>query len=128
MPTVPRWNAAKMPLASGLAGEVTRLRSRLAILLTHDEGPAEAMDWLVEEYNLTATNAEAIVRQFLAQARVSAIPTATEFLIEIYPEGALRHVFFHSLIGRSANDALSRILAWRVKNRRGGNALVTIDD
>jgi ATP-dependent Lhr-like helicase len=86
------------------------------------------MAWLVEEYNLTATNAEAIVRQFLAQARVSAIPTSKDFLIEVYEEGPVRHVFFHTLIGRSANDALSRILAWRIKQRRGGNALATIDD
>jgi ATP-dependent Lhr-like helicase len=129
MPTVPRWNAAKMPLASGLAAEVVRLRSRLAkILANEEEGPRESMDWLIEEYHLSATNAEAIVRQFLAQRRVSAIPTAEDFLIELYQEGPLRHVFFHALIGRSANDALSRILAWRVKNRKGGNALVTIDD
>jgi ATP-dependent Lhr-like helicase len=32
------------------------------------------------------------------------------------------------LIGRSGNDALSRIVAWRVKKQIGGNALVTIDD
>ena len=38
------------------------------------------------------------------------------------------HYFFHALIGRSANDALSRIIAWRVQERIGGNALVTIDD
>jgi ATP-dependent Lhr-like helicase len=38
------------------------------------------------------------------------------------------HYFFHSLIGRAANDALSRILAWRVKQAVGGNAMVTIDD
>jgi ATP-dependent Lhr-like helicase len=129
LPTVPRWNATKMPLASGLALEVARLRSHLAATLRDEqEGPAEAMSWLIEEYNLTATNAEAIVRQFLAQLRVSAIPTTRDFLIERYVEGPIRHVFFHALIGRSANDALSRILAWRVKNRRGGNALVTIDD
>jgi ATP-dependent Lhr-like helicase len=128
LPTVPRWNAAKMPLASGLAAEVVRLRGRLAAMLPGDDGPAAAMAWLVEDYHLTATNAEAIVRQFIAQARVSAIPTAQDFLIEIYRERNLRHVFFHALIGRSANDALSRIVAWRVKNRRGGNALVTIDD
>jgi ATP-dependent Lhr-like helicase len=126
MPTVPRWNAAKMPLASGLAEEVVKLRSHIAPMLPDDAQAART--WLIEEYNLTITNAEAIVRQFLAQARVSAIPTARDFLIEVYAEGPIRHYFFHSLIGRSANDALSRILAWRVKNRRGGNALVTIDD
>jgi ATP-dependent Lhr-like helicase len=49
-------------------------------------------------------------------------------LIELYRGPDYSHYFFHTLIGRSANDALSRIVAWRVKERIGGNALVTIDD
>ena len=53
-------------------------------------------------------------------------------LVERYREPnsrpALSHYFFHSLIGRSANDALSRIVAWRVAKLAGGNALVTVDD
>ncbi|MEZ0390529.1 MAG: helicase, partial [Verrucomicrobium sp.] len=44
------------------------------------------------------------------------------------PDPERCHFFFHSLIGRSANDALSRIIAHRVKEAVGGNALVTIDD
>jgi ATP-dependent Lhr-like helicase len=128
MPTVPRWNANKMPLASGLAAEVTRLRSHMRKLMEGDESGGEARSWLVETYNLSAINAEAILRQFRAQAQVSAIPTERDFLVEVYAEGNIRHLFFHSLIGRSANDALSRIIAWRVKERKGGNALVTIDD
>jgi ATP-dependent helicase Lhr and Lhr-like helicase len=126
LPTVTRWNGGKMPLASGLAAEVVRLRTHLAPMVPDDARAAAT--WLIEEYNLTVTNAEAIVRQFSAQARFSAIPTARDFLIEVYCEGAIVHYFFHALIGRSANDALSRIIALRVKNRMGGNALVTIDD
>ncbi len=80
---------------------------------------SRARAWLVEEYNLSATNAEAIIRQFSAQARVSAIPTERDFLIEVFPEGKLRHFFFHSLIGRSANDALSRVIAWRCEGTQG---------
>jgi ATP-dependent Lhr-like helicase len=128
LPTVPRWNANKMPLASGLATEVVRLRTRLAQMLAVDAEATDARDWLVEEYGISATNADAILRQFTAQARVSAIPTDQDFLIEFFPEDRIQHFFFHSLIGRSANDALSRTLAWRVKQRKGGNALVTIDD
>ena len=60
--------------------------------------------------------------------KVSEIPIAAKMLIELYREEEFSHYFFHALIGRSANDALSRIVAWRVKNRIGGNALVTIDD
>jgi ATP-dependent Lhr-like helicase len=128
LPTVPRWNANKMPLASGLANEVVHLRTKLEAMLSSETDPAEARDWLVEEYGISSTNAEAILRQFSAQARVSAIPTAREFLIEFFPEDRLQHFFFHSLIGRSANDALSRVVAWRVRQRKGGNAMVTIDD
>ncbi len=120
VPTVPRWYANKMPLASGLAAEVVRLRTALAARLD----PA----WLVREYGLSKGNADALVAHFALQARISAIPTADFFLVELYRERGLSHYFFHSLIGRSANDALSRIVAQRVQAAKGGNALVTIDD
>ena len=157
LPTVPRWNAAKMPLTSGLARAVRQLRSELAQKL-EDSRPGryggrfsslssvrkhggrllagtaattvcqDLVDWLVENYDVSNANAEAIIEQFRAQMHVSEIPIGEEMLIELYRDGERLHYFFHSLIGRSANDALSRIVAWRVKNRIGGNALVTIDD
>jgi ATP-dependent Lhr-like helicase len=59
---------------------------------------------------------------------ISELPVGRKLLIELHREGDHSHYFFHTLIGRSANDALSRIVAWRVRERIGGNALVTIDD
>ena len=126
LPTIPRWNTAKMPLTSGLARAVRQLRTDLAEQLETNE--SGAVDWLVEEYHLSRANAEAIAEQFRAQLSVSEIPVGEEMLIELYRDDTHSHYFFHSLIGRSANDALSRIVAWRVRNRLGGNALVTIDD
>ena len=134
LPTVPRWNAAKMPLTSGIAAQVRRLRTELARRLEEAEEDEqeqkgrETLDWLVEEYHLTIANAQAIVEQFRAQMRISEVPVGRKLLIELYRDDKFSHYFFHSLIGRSANDALSRIVAVRVKNRIGGNALVTIDD
>ena len=132
LPTVPRWNANKMPLASGLATEVTRLRTEVAARLENGSATgttiSEADRWLTENYGLSPGNTAAVMRHFRLQAEVSAIPTANFFLIERVPEGELRHYFFHSLIGRSANDALSRIIAQRLQQAKGGNALVTIDD
>jgi ATP-dependent Lhr-like helicase len=125
LPTVPRWNANKMPLASGLAEETVRLRTELAARIADDD---DAMSWLQSEYGLSKGNAEAITRHFQLQARESAIPTKNFFLIERVVEGELRHHFFHALIGRSANDALSRVIAQRLQQAKGGNALVTIDD
>src|SRR5438045_9335575 len=59
---------------------------------------------------------------------MSDVPPGCSTLMEFYADEDCSHYFSHALIGRSANDALSRIVAWRMKNRSGGNALVTIDD
>jgi ATP-dependent Lhr-like helicase len=128
LPTVPRWNAAKMPLTSGLARAVRQLRTELEAQVRTSSDDASIADWLVERYEISIANAQAIVELFRAQLRISDIPIGRKMLIELYREGNHAHYFFHSLIGRSANDALSRIVALRVKNRIGGNALVTIDD
>lgn len=124
-PTVPRWNANKMPLASGLCAEVVRLRTGVAERL--DAGD-EAEAWLRAEYALSALNARAFVAHFRRQASVSEIPVAGTVLVEVVPEGALRHVTVHSLVGRAANDALARIVAARLRARGGGSALATVDD
>ncbi len=127
LPTIPRWNAAKMPLTSGLARAVRDLRAALNQRLLADSDAA-AIDWLVEAYQISIANAQPIVEFFRAQLAISEIPVVGKLLIELYREDDFSHYFFHSLIGRSANDALSRIVAWRVQERIGGNALVTIDD
>lgn len=127
LPTIPRWNAAKMPLTSGLASAVRKLRADLdeRLRLGSDEA---AIEWLVETYQISIANAQAMVEYFRAQAAISEVPVGRKLLIELYRDGEHSHYFFHALIGRSANDALSRIIAWRVRHRIGGNALVTIDD
>ncbi|MCU0793750.1 MAG: hypothetical protein MUE42_13070 [Opitutaceae bacterium] len=170
LPTIPRWNANKMPLASGLAAEVVRLRTAVSSLLQRehpkdpqattsssspspfsppsfaplaslasfasknsaysDSAHSHADAYLISHYALSPANAAALVRHFRLQARLSRIPTAAALLVEAYaePQADLRHYFFHTLIGRSANDALSRIVARRIQRTLGGNALVTLDD
>jgi ATP-dependent helicase Lhr and Lhr-like helicase len=128
LPTVPRWNAAKMPLTSGLARAVRKLRTEVAERVRKNADDGVTADWLVENYQISIANAQAIVELFRAQLSISEIPVGRKMLIELYREGDHAYYFFHSLIGRSANDALSRIVALRVKHRIGGNALATIDD
>lgn len=135
LPTVPTWNASKMPLASGLARAMRAFRTELSARFLG--GSKEAItDWLVERFLISTTNAQAMVTHCQNQLRVSSIPTAGLMLIERFHERnerdsddpGLLHFFFHSLIGRTANDALSRVVAHRMKDAVGGNALVTIDD
>ena len=130
LPTVPAWNANKMPLSSGLCHEVVHLRTELAARLEGDDDAVS--DWLVETFSISTTNAAAVVRHCRNQLRVSLIPRAGLMLVERFVDErdkeGLVQFFFHSLIGRAANNALSRIVAHRVKEAVGGNAMVTIDD
>ncbi len=126
-PTIPRWNANKMPLSNRIAEAVAAFRTDLHRKLA-SFAPSEAAEWLVETWEISRANAEAVVALFLAQAACSEVPVADTFLVERFHRDGLLHMMFHALIGRSANDALSRIVARRVERLRGGNALVTIDD
>jgi len=131
-PTVPTWNANKMPLASGLASEVRAFRTEMHQRLESGQDEEDLQDWLVENWDISTLNAEAILEHFHNQRKLSAIPRDGFMLIERFVDEQedpdRTHFFFHSLIGRAANDALSRIVSWRVKQTVGGNALVTIDD
>ncbi len=46
----------------------------------------------------------------------------------VAPTSRTRRYFFHSLVGRAANDALARVVASRISRLRGGNAVATPDD
>lgn len=133
LPTVPTWNAHKIPLGSGIAREVAQMRTEIHHRLVEKTQDTDTVaDWLVERWSISRINATAIVEHFENQRLLSEIPTANRLLVEAFrdeqedPDRV--HFFFHTLIGRSANDALSRILSHRVKEAVGGNALVTIDD
>ena len=128
-PNVPRWSAAPIPLTSGLGDEIARLRTELDDRL--EAGDGAPLDWLVEQWELSAANAQAIVAHFQMQRRYSVVPRDGLMLIEHFAEPGdepLSHYFFHSLIGRRANDALARIVARRVARFAGGNAVVMVDD
>ncbi len=157
LPTVPRWNAAKMPLSNRVCQEIIAFRSELRFLLGHPErsgeeaGPAIA-EWIARRLECGKANAEIIWKMHAAQHALSEIPTADFLLVEEYietdrdhlPDAApetgrkrrrpsapaveARHYFFHSLIGRAANDALSRVISLRLSRLRGGNALATPHD
>ncbi len=104
------------------------------VAATDEVGPAgeeSPVDWLVERWEFSLANAQAVAAHFRLQRRFSVVPRDGMFLIEHHRDRGderLSHYFFHSLIGRGANDALSRIVARRVARLAGGNAVVMVDD
>jgi len=130
-PTVPRWNANKMPLSNNVAGEIIRFRGELRSLLeTGGENGAPA--WIARRLDCGPANASIILRMYAAQHRLSEIPTADFLLVEEFHEKTgrnfSRHYFFHSVIGRAANDAMARVITSRISRLRGGNAVATPHD
>ena len=158
VPTVPRWNANKMPLTNKVAEAIIEFRGELRRRMETEGGEARKhIDWVAERLESGRTNAEIICRMYAAQAVVSEIPTADFLLVEelldqgeaitreleaaavpekktkrqragYFPPRGQRHYFFHCLVGRAANEALSRVLALRLSRLRGGNAIATPDD
>lgn len=151
-PTVPTWNALKLPLTNRVAREIVAFRSELRERLAD---PALA-EWVAERLDCGKTNAEVITQMHRVQAAVSEIPTDEFLLVEelvpqpeeqVAPASAKQkrsrqrqkavaanqpppalHYIFHSLIGRGANDALSRVVSYRLSQLRGGNAVATAHD
>ncbi|HTI73208.1 MAG TPA: DEAD/DEAH box helicase, partial [Candidatus Limnocylindria bacterium] len=191
VPTIPRWNASKFPLANRVAAEIRAFRTEIRTRLDAGLTPAELLPWIAERLDCGRNNAAVIFRLYAAQHGISEIPTADFLLIEDFTElqagpterkvvekssrprrgnrGELeppadmagqvamaevllpirpkatqkssshlpppapsqvkvRHLFFHCLIGRSANDALSRVVALRLARNGGGNSVATADD
>src|SRR5688572_5629785 len=153
VPTVPRWNANKMPLTNKVAEGIVAFRREFRKRL-EEYGEKQLVEWIAKRLDSGRVNAEIIRKMYLAQAQVSEIPTSDFLLVEelldqsdeitreledtaaprakkrrsakgYFPPRGQRHYFFHSLVGRAANEALSRVLALRLSRMRGGNAIAT---
>ena len=83
---------------------------------------------LVESYQISIANAEPIVEFFRAQLAISEVPAGRKLLIELYREASIR-IIFSTRLSDGARTTLFRASSpGAVRERIGGNALVTIDD
>ena len=153
LPTIPRWNAAKFPLSNRVAQEIVSFRRELRRQIETDEVfstpevlPNDASEnlarWVAQRLDCGKANGRIIASIHLAQHQISEIPTSDCLLVEEFHETdeapvskkfpfrnpRAIHYFFHSLIGRAANDALARVVTLRLSHLRGGNALATPHD
>ncbi|MEO8350994.1 MAG: DEAD/DEAH box helicase [Chthoniobacteraceae bacterium] len=123
-----RSEASNQPRAGDLAPEPsTPLRS----------AQDDLERWIAGRLDCGIANARILYQAHFAQAQVSEIPTDDCLLVEEFIERdgksnqpRARHYIFHSLIGRNANDALSRAIVVRLNELPGGggNALATPHD
>ncbi|CAD5243384.1 ATP-dependent helicase [Thermococcus camini] len=122
-PTIPAWFSEMLPLSFDLALDIQRFRREVKELLHR----RDAVRRLVRKYGIDEKATRAIIAYFREQARYSVIPDDETLLVEFVP-GKRNRYFFHTLIGRRANDALSRAFAYLVSKRKNCNVGIAIND
>ena len=123
-PTIPAWFSEMLPLSFDLALDIQRFRREVKGLLKRKD----AVKRLVRKYGIDERAARAIVAYFQEQSKYSVIPDDETVLVEIVRGEKRNEYFFHTLIGRRANDALSRAFAYLVSKKKGCNVGIAIND
>ena len=87
-PTVPRWNAAKMPLSNRVCEEIVDFRDGLREVAEAGQATPDlrerAVEWVEKRLDCGRANAEVIWTIHAAQIALSEIPTA-DFLHDLRP-------------------------------------------
>ena len=123
-PTVPRWFSGMMSMEAGLTARMREFRARVRAIAAAGEKAIERM--LMRQYGACADTARAGAAYLSAQHRYADIPVEGELLVERVPDeaegplgGAACVLVFHTMIGRAANEALARVVAYRMQERFG---------
>ncbi|MBP1912518.1 ATP-dependent helicase [Thermococcus stetteri] len=123
-PTIPAWFSEMLPLSFDLALDVQRFRREVKGLLNNKR----AKSLLMKKYGIDERAAKAIIAYFREQARYSTVPDDETVLVEEVEKENTYEYFFHTLIGRRANDALSRAFAYAVGRWKGVNVGIALND
>ncbi|AEH24853.1 DEAD/DEAH box helicase [Pyrococcus yayanosii] len=123
-PTIPSWFSEMLPLSFDLALDVQRFRREVKGLLRSKR----AKEILMRKYGIDERAARAILAYFREQEKFSIIPDDETILVEEVVRENTVEYFFHTLIGRRANDALSRAFAYLIGKEKKCNVGVAITD
>lgn len=131
-PTVPSWFSEQLPLSYDLALRIQKFRAMmdemLDRLLKEEIEDEDIIRFLIREYRIERNTAKAIFRYFLEQKLFSEIPTDKKLVIEEFEENGMFYYAFHTLVGRRANSAISRVFAYRIGKMKDCNVQIAVTD
>ena len=132
-PTVPRWFSGAMSMEPGLTERMRAFRAQVRAIAPAGAGAIARM--LTRQYRLSEEVAAVAAAYLRAQHRYAEIPVEGQMLVERVPDdgggggpggsagGAAFVLVFHTMMGRAANDALARVVAYRMSQRFGGKPM-----
>ena len=123
-PTIPSWFSEQLPLSFDLATEISKFRRKMEEMIAKGK---DVVKYLMKEYDIDATTAMAIKNYFMEQMHF-AVPNDKRVIVEVFERDGYHHLIFHTLVGRKANEAISRIFAYRITREHGFNVRIAITD
>lgn len=123
-PTIPSWFSEQLPLSFDLAMEISKFRAKMEKMLKEGRN---VVKYLVKNYKIDEKTAKAIENYFLEQMHFE-VPNHKKIVVEIFEKDGYKYLVFHTLVGRKANEALSRIFAYRITKKYGLNVRIAITD
>ncbi len=128
-PTVPSWSGEMMSRSFDLSLQVGEFRRWMEGAL-EDKTTLKIKDELMKTMHMDLDAAETIVRFFKDQRKIGGvIPHDRKILVEGYIDGrGVHNVIFHSIFGRSVNEALSRYIAQKINAKNGMRIQSSVTD
>ena len=121
-PTVPSWFSEQLPLSYDLALRIQKFRRLVEKLVDKND-----VEFLVKNYGIDERAAKAILNYFKEQKLFSEIPNDKRIVVEKLEEDK-NYYFFHTLVGRRANNALARVFGYRAGLLKDCNVQMALND
>jgi len=120
-PTVPRWFSGAMSMEPGLTARMRAFRAQVRAIAPAGAGAIARL--LLRQYRVSDEVAGVAAAYLHAQHRYAEIPVEGQMLVERVPDEGAIVLVFHTMMGRAANEALARVVAYRMSKRFGGKPM-----
>ncbi len=114
-PTIPAWFSEMLPLNYEIARDIDKFRRKI---LNKKE--------IMKIYKVNEFTAETIINYLKEQKEI--VRELGKTLIEIWEDEKVRNIIFHFVIGRKANDAVSKVFAYRLGKKINSNVGILLSD
>ncbi len=127
-PTIPNWASEMLPLSFDLAQEIGKFRRLIEEKFLHNQTKEQIVSFIHEHVYVDDNAANSIYEYFWEQHNFATIPNDKKLVIETYEDKGRKYAIFHSLVGRRANECLSRAVAFAIGRTQHKDVEIGVTD